>query len=48
VPAVAEVVPHNEATTADDAPAEVTEAAAVEESSQGTVKPEASSEAKSE
>ena len=48
VPAVDAVGPSDEATPADDAPAEVTEAAVVGDSKQDTVKPEASSEAKSE
>ncbi len=48
VPAVDAVAPRNEATTVDDSPAEVTESAVVEDSTQDTVKPEASSEAKSE
>jgi L-threonylcarbamoyladenylate synthase len=48
VPAVDAVGPSDEATPADDAPAEVTEAAVVGDSNQDTVKPEASSEAKSE
>ncbi len=48
VPAVDAVGPSDEATLADDAPAEVTQAAVVGDSKQDTVKPEASSEAKSE
>lgn len=47
-PSAVDAVVRDEAPTADDAPAEVTEAAVVEDPTQGTVKPEASREAKSE